>query len=287
MAASGTELLGADDYNPSAWTALDGSSSRSFITHGEGGLIHDQLMRIQGVSDAGDKDTGVAAQENFPIGFVGNEVTISGRYRASGYSAPTRLSAGIVYRDPALGLQNSERVFVDVGVVSSTSFQAFSVTLRLEEKTANFCVAFFMTDIENSGGASYVEIADIQAFSNYYPFWETLDSTKFSQTSAPDEVVKASMEGGWKVTRPKFTKRAPREFRMGMSDVSEEQKQCFQRQYGAMVGSASDFTSFTHPTTGESFKARFKPGAVPTYRYRGAGIYPRWDISNIILEETD
>lgn len=110
------------------------------------------------------------------------------------------------------------------------------------------------------------------------------DSAKFSERHAEDPAIQTKMEGGYTITRPRFTRRPRRRFTTGFTDLTNAQKLELQAFYDLMKGSSNSF-NYSHPVDATVFLVRFEPGSIPAYSYRGMGYTVRWDVSQIMLEE--
>lgn len=111
------------------------------------------------------------------------------------------------------------------------------------------------------------------------------DSQKFQETHKSDPAVSFESEGGWTMSRARFTRRPPVSYTLGFTDISDADKLALQALYDAVRGSSEIIEGWTHPTTGELKNVRFKQGSVPQYSYRGRGGNHRWDVSSVMIEE--
>lgn len=115
--------------------------------------------------------------------------------------------------------------------------------------------------------------------------YQRIDSSKFSETHREDPAIPFDTEGGWVLTRPRFTRRPPVTYTLGFTDLSDTEKGQIQQLYEDARGGSEIITGWVHPVSGASLSVRFKQGAVPQYKYHGFGGSYRWDVSNIIIEE--
>lgn len=115
--------------------------------------------------------------------------------------------------------------------------------------------------------------------------FEKIDSSKFKETHREDPVINFEAEGGWVLTRPRYTRRPPVQYTLGFTNLSDEQKQAIEQLYNDARGSAEIITGWVHPVSKQSIPVRFKKGSVPKYTYRGKGGTHRWDVADIVLEE--
>lgn len=114
---------------------------------------------------------------------------------------------------------------------------------------------------------------------------ERHDSAKFKETHLEDPAQDFQTEGGWSMTRPRYTRRPPRVFTLGFTDLSQTEKEEIEALYNATRGSSDYITDWQHPTTGLFLDVRFKKGSTPQYSYRGYGGNHRWDVTSVEIEE--
>jgi hypothetical protein len=107
------------------------------------------------------------------------------------------------------------------------------------------------------------------------------DSRYRSETQA-DPAIRQEIEGGYVVTRPRYT-RAPRKtFKTGFTDISQTDKAAFQTFYDSKKGGSESFT-WADPVTATVYTVRFV--GTPEIQYAGRGPSFRWNITNIGLEQ--
>jgi hypothetical protein len=113
-----------------------------------------------------------------------------------------------------------------------------------------------------------------------------IDSSTFEQTIPEDPTASSESEGGYVITRPRFTRIPRKTFNFSFTDVSEADRVAFLDVFYAqtVLCSALNF-NWTHPVTGIVHDVRFKSGSIPRATYRGKGTNYRWDISGITLVE--
>lgn len=112
-----------------------------------------------------------------------------------------------------------------------------------------------------------------------------IDSAKFDETIKEDPALGPDTEGGYALTRPRYTRRPPRVFTLGFTDISDAEKQVVMSLYTDAAGGSEIITGWTHPATGEAIDVRFKKQSMPKAKYTGRGGNHRWNIDNIIFEE--
>lgn len=111
------------------------------------------------------------------------------------------------------------------------------------------------------------------------------DSAKFQESHKVDPAIPFNSEGGWLISRARFTRRPPVVYTLGFTDLSEAEKDVIQTLYNDARGSSEIITGWVHPTSGQTLSVRFKQGSVPQYTYRGMRNNHRWDISGFMIEE--
>lgn len=108
------------------------------------------------------------------------------------------------------------------------------------------------------------------------------EDSKYRVDTQADPAMRHEVDGGYVVTRPRYT-RAPRKtFKTGFTDVSQSDKAAFETFFASKKGGSDSFT-WTDPVTNTTYTVRFF--GQPEYTYTGRGNYYRWDITNITLEQ--
>ena len=113
-----------------------------------------------------------------------------------------------------------------------------------------------------------------------FPLASKQDAAKFG-FEQEDVGIRAEMEGGYVLTRPRHTRNPRRTWKTGFTDLSNTDKQTFE----AFIVAQGTYKAFdyTIPVEGTVVNVRFKE--VPKYEYKGFGTNLRWDINDIMLEE--
>jgi hypothetical protein len=96
-----------------------------------------------------------------------------------------------------------------------------------------------------------------------------------------DKGIRSEMEGGYVLTRPRFTASPRRTWKTGFTNLSNTDKLTFQNFF-TVFGTYQSFT-YTAPSGDGSVTVRFKQA--PKYEYKGFGNNYRWNITDILLEE--
>lgn len=96
-----------------------------------------------------------------------------------------------------------------------------------------------------------------------------------------DPTMRAQVEGGYVVTRPRHTRRPRRIFVTGFTNLKDEEKREFMDFWNAHTGSKA--FEYEHPVDNEIVIVRFLKR--PKISYVGRGGASRWDVPGIELEE--
>lgn len=113
-----------------------------------------------------------------------------------------------------------------------------------------------------------------------FPLANQQDSAQFG-FAQEDKGLRAEMEGGYVLTRPRYSGAPRRTWKTGFTDLSNTDKQTFDAFF-AIYGTFQSF-NYTVPTGEGVIIVRFKQA--PTYEYKGFGTNYRWNITDIYLEE--
>lgn len=108
------------------------------------------------------------------------------------------------------------------------------------------------------------------------------EDSKYLSEDPKDPTMRAEAEGGFVMTRARFTRAPPRVVKTGFTNISEADRAKLKAFYDAQRGGAGSF-GYTHPVSGESLTVRF--AEPPRFRYAGVGATFRWDVPDIKLEE--
>ena len=110
------------------------------------------------------------------------------------------------------------------------------------------------------------------------------DSSKFSEMGLSDPAMTTPTEGGYQITRPRFTRRPRRAFKIGFTLLTKAQKETLQAFWEDRLGGSRAF-NFTHPENGTIYTVRFKQGYTPEFKYVGMGTTVLYNCDGMILEE--
>lgn len=102
-----------------------------------------------------------------------------------------------------------------------------------------------------------------------------MDSSKL--TEQPDDpAMVAELEGGYAVTRARYTRTPRRTWTCGYSFVDNADKAALDNFYRAMRGGSVIF-DWVNPQDGQTYAVRFVQNSM-RYSYVGKGTNQRWDI---------
>jgi hypothetical protein len=107
-----------------------------------------------------------------------------------------------------------------------------------------------------------------------------IDSSTWNQT-AEDPALRTKIEGGYVVTRRKYTRPPRRSWKLGWTETTDYFKGLVEVLWNA-VGGGSDSFTMIDPPTGATITVRFS--AQPTYQYVGVRDAHRWTITAEVEE---
>lgn len=108
------------------------------------------------------------------------------------------------------------------------------------------------------------------------------EDSKYRADKQADPSMRKETDGGYTITRARYT-RAPRKtFTTGFSSVSQADKAIFEAFWETKKGGSDSFT-WKDPITNTTYTVRF--AGQPEYRYVGMGNAYLWDITSINLEQ--
>ncbi|KAA5604428.1 hypothetical protein F1188_16350 [Roseospira marina] len=116
-----------------------------------------------------------------------------------------------------------------------------------------------------------------------------LDAKKFEQTHQ-DPAMRAETEGGYVITRPRFTRRPRRSWTLGLTNIYDDDKATLEAFWNEVRGGSTAF-DLTLPITGEVVPVRFADGSTMKFEYTGSilqddGVHGgRWDVSGLTVQE--
>lgn len=108
------------------------------------------------------------------------------------------------------------------------------------------------------------------------------EDSKYHEVTYEDSVIRQSTEGGYQITRPRYTKAPSRVFKTGFTRISDQQKTDLENFYATKNYGASTFT-YDIPTSGTTITVKFQ-GPLK-FKYVGIRNLKLWDVSDIMLRE--
>jgi len=109
-----------------------------------------------------------------------------------------------------------------------------------------------------------------------------LEDSKHFGVSQADPVKRAEIDGGYAVTRPRYTRLPRKTWTTGFSDLTDAQKDSFTTFWDAHMGGSDSFT-YLNPADAVTYTVRFK--GQPKIDYVGMAALRRWEIKGITLEQ--
>lgn len=115
-----------------------------------------------------------------------------------------------------------------------------------------------------------------------------IDNAKYGEEQS-DPALRAKMEGGYVVTRPRHTRRPRRTWKIGFTDIRDADKTALQVFWDSVRGGSEAF-NWTVPVSNEAVVVRFAEGNRMSFEYAGPilideAVAGRWNVSDITLEE--
>lgn len=110
------------------------------------------------------------------------------------------------------------------------------------------------------------------------------DATSFEEDHENPVLAGGELEGGYKATRPRFTRQPRRTFRWhyrAMRDPDVTTLRDFWRSHRG----GSNMFQWTHPVSGEVINCRFHDQMRLNFKRTGVGPINLWDSNQIIIEE--
>lgn len=116
-----------------------------------------------------------------------------------------------------------------------------------------------------------------------------IDDSKY-QEERLDPAMRATTEGGYVVTRPRYTRRPRRVWKIGFTNISDADKAALETFWNSVRGGSEAF-NWTLPVTGEQVVVRFAEGTKLGFSYAGplaledGTLAGRWNTTDLSLEE--
>lgn len=107
------------------------------------------------------------------------------------------------------------------------------------------------------------------------------DSKHFGESQA-NPAKSAEVDGGYTVTRPRYTRLPRKTWETGFTDLTTVQKDSFETFWDTKKGGSDSFT-YLNPADAQTYTVRFK--GQPKINYVGMAALRRWDITGVMLEQ--
>ena len=125
---------------------------------------------------------------------------------------------------------------------------------------------------------------------NVFPTLSTKQDEKNFQDESENPAISSKTEGGYVITRARFTRTPRRTFAVAYSNLSTADKTLLVNFWN-QLGGGSDTFWWTHPATGEIIQVRFDPSKTLQFEYARYQQNPdgtpdhRWNMQSINVME--
>jgi len=116
------------------------------------------------------------------------------------------------------------------------------------------------------------------------PLVQGKEDSQYFQEIGQNPAMAAETDGGYTITRPRFTRPPRRVFVTGFTELTDAEKQVLFDFWNAKKGSSEPFT-YQHPVSGVVYTVRFKPGTELKAKYVGRGLMRLWTVADVQLEQ--
>ena len=108
------------------------------------------------------------------------------------------------------------------------------------------------------------------------------EDSKYLQEEPADPTIRHESEGGFVMTRARYTRAPTVTITTGWTDISDADKRLLMTFYGTVARGGAAAFSYVHPVSGDILTVRFKEPPRP--KYAGVGATYRWDVPDVKLE---
>lgn len=105
---------------------------------------------------------------------------------------------------------------------------------------------------------------------------------KYRQNGVLDPALKKEVEGGYTVSRPKYTRTPRQTFKTGFTDITDAERQALVTFWNSKRGTSMTFT-WEDPVTAVIYTVRF--AGPMTFRRSSIGPRHHWDVPDVTLVE--
>lgn len=109
-----------------------------------------------------------------------------------------------------------------------------------------------------------------------------LEDSKHFTVAQADPAKSADVEGGYRITRPWYTRLPRKTWTTGFTDLTDTEKDSFTDFWDEQFGGSDSFI-YLNPADAVNYTVRFK--GLPKIKYTGMAALRLWEISGIILEQ--
>lgn len=109
-----------------------------------------------------------------------------------------------------------------------------------------------------------------------------LENSKYFGVAQADPAKKQEVEGGYTVSRPRYTRLPRKTWTTGFSDLTTVEKDSFATFWDTKMGGSASFT-YLNPADAATYTVRFM--GQPKINYVGMAALRRWEITGITLEQ--
>lgn len=110
-----------------------------------------------------------------------------------------------------------------------------------------------------------------------------MDAATFSEAHEDPAVPPSPMEGGYSISRPRFTRTPRRTFSWRFTNMSDTSKAAMVTFWNLVMGRSNSF-NWTHPATGEVINVRFGEMKC-VFKRIGFGPINIWESETVTVEE--
>lgn len=109
-----------------------------------------------------------------------------------------------------------------------------------------------------------------------------LEDSKHFGVAQANPAKTSEVEGGYTISRPRYTRLPRKTWTTGFSDLTDAEKDSFTAFWDTKMGGSDSFT-YLNPADAATYTVRFK--GEPKIKYVGMAALRRWEITDISLEQ--
>lgn len=117
-----------------------------------------------------------------------------------------------------------------------------------------------------------------------FPTVNILDAATFAEVFEDPAISPSKMEGGYVLSRPRFTRRPRRSFSFIYTAMTDSDRTTLLTFWNTVYGSSNSFT-WVHPVDHTTLTVRFDPATKLKFSRIGFGPINIWQTDTIILTE--